>query len=103
MLSILKDKFWITREKNIGMGVKSDTETVIYLWNYGVFRSAPDGRIRSSEQCHPGDVIGCRIYLGRSKSTNQIFHGIFLGIFKGYVLSNLVERNSFNISGSVHR
>ena len=61
----------------VGMGIKSGTETVLYLWNDGIFSSALDGLIIDSEQCKPGDVIGCCIHLEVSRTANQIFHQLW--------------------------
>ena len=90
----------------MGMGIKSDTETVMYLWNYGVFRSTLDGRIRSSEQCQPGDpslrtkffmayfwefsrVMFCPTLL---KEILSISVDLFTGkIYKGYLVNEIVQ------------
>ena len=55
----------------VGLGIKTNTETVKYLFSDGVFLSAINGIVHSNEKCQPGDIIGCRVVLKALKSGDQ--------------------------------
>ena len=62
----------------IGMGVKTEKKTAIYIWRDGVILS--DNELFNCKEpfqlCQPGDVIGCRVWLESEKKGNQTFHQI---------------------------
>ena len=92
-----------TRQNVLGLGIKSDTETVLYLWREGIFLSATEGMVRSEEKCQSGDVICCRLFLDVHTIESQRFHRLSFSI-NGRVLNRPISlEGNLPISAAIIR
>ena len=73
----------------MGIGIKTETQVVMYRWDEGVVFS-PNRVFRCKEEpCRIDDVIGCRMTLDVNKKGNQPLHNVVF-YRNGLAVSNAI-------------